>query len=227
MAIGGGFGKKCFYIRDEGGVKDSFLISICFFIRLGFLYCLTAFLFYSICICFFIRLGFLYCLTAFLPLIGYQHFFFAKQNMKSSSGAMSRSPKSHHFSDWLRVAKDSSFIWLVFFLYCLSAFLPLIGYQHFFFPKQKKKRWQRKSAFFTYGDSPLLPGDGNHRLRRLWRRNSQVRRCFFTFVGWFEVPLSLFALVGYRAQTPCDLYSLLLVISYHPPASYWGRSAFY
>ena len=35
-------------------------------------------------------------------------------------------------SEWLRVAKDSSFIWLVFLRYCLSAFLPFIVYLHFF-----------------------------------------------------------------------------------------------
>jgi hypothetical protein len=86
---------------------------------------------------------------------------------------------------------------------------------------------QKKAALSRKEIDPLLPGDGNHRLRRLWRRNSQVRRALFTFVRWFEVLVYLFTFEGYRAQTPCDLYSLLLVISYHPPASYGRRSVFY
>ena len=105
------------------------------------------------------------------------------------------------------------------FLYCSSAFL---------FSKAKKETLAKKKCFFSRKEiDPLLPGDGNHRLRRLWRRNSQVRRCLFTCGGWMGVLAFLLAFEGYRAQTPCDLYSLLLVISYHPPASCWGRSVFY
>ena len=122
-----------------------------------------------------------------------------------------------------------------FFFYLVSFFsLLLISISSsyrlsaFLFSKAKKETLAKKKCFFSRKEiDPLLPGDGNHRLRRLWRRNSQVRRALFYFFGWFEVPLSLFALEGYRAQTPCDLYSLLLVISYHPPASYGRRSVFY
>ncbi len=158
-----------------------------------------------------------YRLSAFLPLIGYQHFFFPKQNMKSSSGAMSRSPKSPSLFGIAEGCKR--------FFICSEFSLLFISIS--FFQSKNRNAGKEKVLFSRKEIDPLLPGDGNHRLRRLWRRNSQVRRALFYFFGWFEVPLSLFALEGYRAQTPCDLYSLLLVISYHPPASCWGRSVFY
>ena len=141
---------------------------------------------------------------------------------------MSRSPKSPSlFGLAEELAKKKCFFILQLHLFFFINFSFFFFSSSTFLSPEPERKVAKESGSFTYGDCPLLPGDGNHRLRRLWRRNSQVRRCSFYFVGWFEVPLSIFALEGYRAQTPCDLYSLLLVISYHPPASCWGRSVFY
>ena len=112
-----------------------------------------------------------------------------------------------------------------FFFYLVSVSLLSISIS--FFQSKNRNAGKEKVLFSRKEIDPLLPGDGNHRLRRLWRRNSQVRQCLFTCGGWFEVLVFFLTFEGYRAQTPCDLYSLLLVISYHPPASYWGRSVFY
>ena len=82
---------------------------------------------------FFIRSEFLYCLSAFLPLIGYQHFFFPKQNMKSSCGAMSRGPKSSPlFGMAEELAKKSAF--------SLSLLSQL------FFRQSRKEKLQKKAA---------------------------------------------------------------------------------
>ena len=138
---------------------------------------------------------------------------------------MSRSPKSPSLFGLAEGYKR--FFIRSEFLYCLSAFLPLIVYQHFFFPKQKKKRWQRKSAFFTYGDRPAASGRWKSSAQEAVAQELAGSSGSFYFFGWFEVLACFFTFEGYRAQTPCDLYSLLLVISYHPPASHGRRSVFY
>ena len=69
------------------------------------------------------------------------------------------------------------FVFFFSFAFLFSAFFPhyfsSLFLSHFFFPKQKKKRSQRK-MLSGFVDGPRLPGDGNHRRMGLWRRNSQV-----------------------------------------------------
>ena len=109
---------------------------------------------------FFIRSEFLYCLSAFLPLIGYQHFFFPKQNMNSSSGAMSRSPKSPSlFGLAEELAKKKCFFILqlhlfffinfsFFFFSSSSSFLHhLLFFINFSFARAGKKSCKRKRLF--------------------------------------------------------------------------------
>ena len=169
-----------------------------------------------------------YCLSTFLPLIGYQHFFFPKQNMNSSSGAMSRSPKSHSlFGMAEELGKEKVLFYSStssFFLHQL--FFLLLQFHQLFFRQSRKEKLQKKAALSRkeivrcFRAMEIIGsggcGAGTRRFVSAFLLLSVGLRFWFTF----------FTFEGYRAQTPCDLYSLLLVISYHPPASYWGRSVF-
>ena len=90
-----------------------------------------------------------YCLSAFLPFIGYQHFFFPKQNMNSSSGAMSRSPKSPSlFGLAEELAKKKCFFILqlhLFFFINFSFFF--FNFINFSFARAGKKSCKRKRLF--------------------------------------------------------------------------------
>ena len=101
-------------------------------------------------------LFFLYCLSAFLPFIVYQHFFFPKQNMKSSCGAMSRGPKSSPlFGMAEELAKKSAFslsllsqlFFSSFFILFSSSDLLHLLFLNFSFARAGKKSCKRKRLF--------------------------------------------------------------------------------
>jgi hypothetical protein len=75
------------------------------------------------------------------------------------------------------------------FAFLFSAFFPhffrIIFLPCFFrisFFLSKKRNARKEKVLSGYVDGPRLPGDGNHRRMELWRRNSQVCRCLWTFV---------------------------------------------
>ena len=113
-----------------------FLLHFIFLLHQLFFFILFSFFilsFFFILFSFFIFNFIFFSSSTFLPLIVYQHFFFPKQNMNSSSGAMSRSPKSPSlFGLAEELAKKKCFfilqLHLFFFInfsssYSLSAFL--------------------------------------------------------------------------------------------------------
>ena len=135
--------------------------------------------------------------------------------------------KVPHFSDWLRSwQRKSAFLFFNFIFFSSSTFLSSSFLHQLFFRQSRKEKLQKKAALSRkeivrcFRVMEIIGsggcGAGTRRFVGAFLLLSVGLRFWFTF----------FTFEGYRAQTPCDLYSLLLVISYHPPASHCGRSVF-
>ena len=148
---------------------------------------------------------------------------------------MSRGPKSSPlFGMAEELAKKSAFslsllsqlFFSSFFILFSSSDLLHLLFLNFSFARAGKKSCKRKRLFHVRC-RPAASGRWKSSAQEAVAQELAGSSGSFYFFGWFEVLACFFTFEGYRAQTPCDLYSLLLVISYHPPASYWGRSVFY
>ena len=124
----------------------SLLHQLFFFILFSFFILSFFFILFS----FFIFNFIFFSSSTFLPLIVYQHFFFPKQNMNSSSGAMSRSPKSPSlFGLAEELAKK-----MCFFILQLHLFF-FINFSFFFFSTstflspEPERKVAKESGSFT------------------------------------------------------------------------------